>query len=365
MTNININKTDRSLEIRKIGLASYFDILRESFKHAEIARDGVIDRYYQVGGFVFQLSFAGVALSQRITPAFDHLLAKKGKSTPSLKIFVWDSASTGIELPDPPFEVGESLYNGDMWIGETERYKLIYQPINGTLSFLDNLRNEAIYWFFDASQLPYYESGAPLRIILHWWMGNYGFQLVHAGAVGTRDGGVLLVGKGGSGKSTTTFTCLDSGLAYVSDDYCIIENSSIPYAHSLYSTGKLNAEDIGRFPRLMPALYNYDRLETEKALYFFYGQFPHRISNGFPVKAILIPEVSDRIDTNLTRVSPAKSFLAFAPSTIFQLRGIRQPIHKNISEFVKKVPSYKMELGMNIDKIPELIVSLISELSVS
>ena len=112
-------------------------------------------------------------------------------------------------------------------------------------------------------------------------MGNYGFQLVHAGAVGTRDGGVLLVGKGGSGKSTTTFTCLDSGLAYVSDDYCIIENSSIPYTHSLYSTGKLNAEDVGRFPRLMPALYNYDRLETEKALYFFYEQFPHRISNGF------------------------------------------------------------------------------------
>ena len=41
-------------------------------------------------------------------------------------------------------------------------------------------------------------------------MSDRNLQYVHAGAVGNKNGGILLVGKGGSGKSSTALACLKS-----------------------------------------------------------------------------------------------------------------------------------------------------------
>ncbi len=353
------NKKESNNETQD-SLGRYFSSLLESIGRAASKTEGELIHEYSIGEFSYQLIFAGASMSRRITPAFDHLLSNN-QNAPFVKIRVWDSASTGVELPRPPFEVGKSLYGGDMWTAETGRYKLVYQAINGTLSFFDKTQNEAIYWYYDAALFPYFESGAPLRMVLNWCLGAIGYQLVHAGAVGTEYGGALLVGKGGTGKSTTAFACLDSGLKYAGDDYCVVENSTQPMAHCLYNTGKLNAEDIYRFPKLMPALQNYNRLDTEKALYFFYSHFPQLIENALPIRAILIPEISENIEPAITRASPAECFLALAPSTMFQLRGADHPVHKNISDLVKNVPGYKMELGKDINQIPGLVGSLIKE----
>jgi len=358
------NSADRRSKFQNTTLASFFDQVYQAFEHASQASGEQIDRTYQIGGYHARLCFAGTAFAPKITPAFEHLLIER-EPTPSLTVYLWDSASTAVELPDFLGNEKDYLESGDAWMGASERFNFFFRPSTGTLSFLDMSRGEAIYWTRSAAQFPYYESGAPLRMILNWWMGSRGTQLVHAGAVGTNEGGVLLVGKGGSGKSTTALACLVSNLFYVGDDYCMVSESSPPYVHSLYCSGKLNAEDVGRFPDLTSALNNGDSLDTEKALYFFYRHFPHQISRRLPVQAILIPEITDSQETRLRKVSPAASFLALAPSTIFQLRDGRQPIHKSISDLVRKAPSYKLELGTEISRIPDVIKELVSELSES
>jgi len=361
MNRVTINtiyQTDDPPKTQDSSLHHYYRLVRDAFERARPAQRMELEHNYQICGYPIRLNFATAALVPKITSALEHL-SVQDRPEPALTIYIWDSASTGVKLPIPPWETDPNL--GDMWVGDTIRYQFSYRPEFGILSFLDKSTNQAIYWTRGVSDYPYYESGAPLRYLLNWWMGDRGFQLVHAGAVGTEDGCVLLVGKGGVGKSTSAFTCLNSGLSYAGDDYCMISQNPQPNAHSIYSSGKLNAEDIDRFPEFRPALSNIDRLENEKALYFFAKHYPQRISKGFPVRAILIPELSDRRKANITRVSPAASFMALAPSTIFQLRGIKQPIHKNIAAFVRRVPSYKLALGTDMASIPGVISDFLAE----
>jgi hypothetical protein len=137
------------------------------------------------------------------------------------------------------------------------------------LSLLDTKQNLGVYWLEDVCQIPYWEHGSPLQTILNWWTSNHHRQYVHAGAVGTSTGGVLLAGKGGSGKSTKALSCINSELTYASDDYCLVASEPTPYVYSLYNTAKLKgAADLQRFPHLAPLISNAERLNEEKAIIF-------------------------------------------------------------------------------------------------
>jgi hypothetical protein len=237
---------------------------------------------------------------------------------------------------------------------------IVYQPANNTIILLNKARNLGIYWVLDASAIPYHDQASPLRLIFQRWMRTRQCQVVHAGAVGFPHGGILLVGKGGSGKSTTTLNCLNSELLYVSDDFCLINDHPHPYVYSLYNTGKLDAHDIDRFPSLKPALSDQGDLNDEKALYFFYRCFPDKISAGFPVKAIFIPEITGLVDTKLKKVSPAKGFLAMAPTTIFMIpKAEQQDANRYLDRFVRKVPNYILELGTDLGQIPRVIINFL------
>src|SRR5581483_7842647 len=107
------------------------------------------------------------------------------------------------------------------------------------LSVLYRQQRRAIHWVPDAPSIPFYEQSAPFLQILHWWARENLHQMVHAAAVGTATGGVLIGGKSGSGKSTTTLACLKAGLRSTGDDYTLLRASHPPLVRNLYSTGKL------------------------------------------------------------------------------------------------------------------------------
>lgn len=237
----------------------------------------------------------------------------------------------------------------------------MYFYMGDNVLMMDSKSALAIFWIRDARQLPYYESGAPLRTLLHWWLSNHGRQFVHAAAVGTAKAGVLLAGKGGSGKSTTVLACLDSPLVYASDDYCLLTTEPAPYVYSLYSSAKLDADNIHRLPHLASAISNADRLDTEKALLFLHEHCPEKIVSGFPVRAILLPRVTGRPGTTLTPASPITALKALAPSTLFQLPGAGHSAFQVMSKFVKQVPCYHLELGTDLAQIPEVILGLLSK----
>jgi hypothetical protein len=227
-------------------------------------------------------------------------------------------------------------------------------------SLLDTLRNEALFNVPDPARIPYYESSSPLRSILSWWLSRNGRQLVHAGAVGLPGrGGVLLAGRGGSGKSVSSLLCLCDGLDFAGDDYVALEFGARPFVHSLYNSAKVNPADIGRFPALRGAMRHPGETE-EKALLFGAQIFPERISRGFPVRAIVLPRVKGKGRTELKETSPAFGLRSLAPSTIFQLPGAGREAFEAIARFVKTVPNYIMEIGSDGPGVPAVIREFLS-----
>ena len=335
-----------------------------SFESCRRSAEKPLGYSYRIGDIPISLRFWGSSLIPIITPALRHLLAAKTVGH-AFTIHLWDGTPAGNSFPAIEKDLSALTRDGEAWAGTTTRYQMFFQPSIGLISLVDNMANRAYFWARNASAIPYYESGAPLRRILYWWMGRHGYQLLHAASVGTGTAGVLLVGKGGSGKSTTALACLRAGLLYASDDYCMVTTHPGPVVHSIFSSGKLHAEDVERFPEFHPALSNPERLRTEKALYYFFELFPERVSRGFPLCAILIPELARQMDTTVETVPAATGYLALAPSTLLQLQDKKGSSQSFIGALARRLPSFRLKVGSDIEKTPIAIRRLIATLSSS
>ena len=338
----------------------FFDQVVRAFESAERKMGGPFDHLFKIGGYHVRLRFAGSALVPLITPALKHLTEFPRAGKVDLTICLWDSVSTGARMPPPPWRIEQNGVRGEISGFNSATLRTTYNIGSGILSVLDTSKDVAVYWIRDFAQLPYYESGAPLLTILNWWMSAHQRRILHAGAVGNSKGAVLLVGRGGSGKSSTTLACLSSGLLYLGDDYCMVSSAPIPFVHSIFSSGKVNAEDTRLFPLLDGSLSNAARLGPEKALFFLNARFPQSIVSGLPLRAFLIPKVSGRSETRLVKVSSSASLLALAPSTIFQLPGAGHEVFDGLIGLVRNLPSYVLELGTERGRIPSVITEFLS-----
>ena len=260
-----------------------------------------------------------------------------------------------------PWQEDDFLARGVIQGYNTERIYTAFQHGSGAVSVLDKERNLAVFWAPDP-RLPYWEYGSPLRTILHWWLLSQGLQLVHAAAVGNSTGGVLIGGKGGSGKSTTALACLESNLSYVGDDYTLLGLDSGPVVHSLYNSAKLNSDHVQRFPALLPKIANPERLADEKALLFVNEHYPSKVATRLPVRAILLPRVTGLPETRLKRVSVAMALAALAPSTIFQLPRAGNEAFKFLATFARQLPCFSLEVGTDLSTIPPVIEGLLAEI---
>jgi len=338
--------------------ASFFDVLYRAFSRAERSAADSVERSFRIAGKTVSIRFAGAALMPAITPALEHL-ATGSVAGPDLTICVWDAGTTKVPIPRPPWPGTVYGPRGDIQGFNDDRFQTAYHFGAGALNMLDLSRRLGIYCTRDALGLPSYEKGSPLRTILHWAFQPLGLQFVHAGAVGRPEGGVLLAGKGGSGKSTTALSCLDSELSYASDDYSMLEANPEPYVHSIYNTAKVNADNVERVAFLRPAISNMDRLDQQKALMFLHQHYPRKLSAGFPIRAILLPRVKGGTATTLTPASSTDALAALALSTIRQLAGADHRAMALIEKVTSRVPCFYLELGTDVSRIPGVISDLI------
>ncbi len=345
---------------------TFFDALSEGFDRATAQRE-IIEHHYNIAGFNVRLRFAGAALIPFITPALAHL-KHNGGSDANFTIDLFDAKSTGSRLPllaDRLIELirlrwWEQLegrreikgLNGD-------RIRSVFHLGPDILSVFDRERNHALYWVDDAESIPYYEKGYPLSVLLNWWLAQQDRYFVHAAAIGLKQGGILLTGKGGSGKSTTTLACVMSELGIVSDDYTVVDPAN-GQLYSLYNTVKLKGKkDVERFPALKSWISNLDRVEEgedgEKAMIFLHQHCPRTLITNMPLRAIVVPRIVDRPETVISPVSAALAFKALAPSTLFQLPGNAHHAFQGLVQMVRHTPCYEIALGSDIAAIPATI----------
>ena len=346
--------TDRARSI------TYFDTVYQAYQQVESSCNRCVSYTIKVADAIVCLRFAGSALVPLFTRAIAHLQVPAVKE-PDLIIGLTSSLDTGFSRPAPGWINYQYQKRGEVRGFVNDRIYTAKQWGSDALVMLDSDRNIGIYWVEDQAQIPYWEIGAPLQSILNVWLGQRGVQLVHGAVVGTVAGGVLLVGKGGSGKSTTALSCLDSELQYLSDDYCLITPEPLPTAFSLYSTGKKNADDLERLPFLRSCMSNPDRLDHEKAVYFIQELFPEKILHTCPLKATFIPRVTGKLETTLEPAPTQAGLEALVPSTIMQLGGAGKTACDVMTKTLSQLPCYYLNVGTEIPKIAQTIQAFLEE----
>ena len=173
---------------------------------------------------------------------------------------------------------------------------------------------------------------------------------------------MLLAGKGGSGKSTTALLCLEAGLRYVSDDYCLLEPGERPRAHCLYNTGKLQRDHLTRFPALAQKAVDPHSDQFEKKVIFVHQHYPDRLANALPLRAIFLPYVSGESDHHLRQVAPEVALRGLAPSTLFQLSAPSREHLRIMAGLTRQLPCYQLALGTDFASIPAFIRNHIDSL---
>lgn len=348
---------DAPAAVAEPALADWIEGIDASF--AAAAGAGEAGRAFRLAGTVISLRSAGDAMLDRLGTAFAHLADASGDE-PDLTALLWDSRSAGVEPPPlPPTDPDEP--RGAVFYAEAGSLQVAYQPGLSLLSALDSQRGIAWFWCLDAASLPFWELAAPLRQILHWWLGRSGLMLLHGAAVGTREGGVLLVGRGGSGKSTSALSCLTSELLYAGDDYVAVRGEPDPWVYSLYSSGKLEPGHATLLTHLPQASFPGDGLDEEKAVFYVHERFPARMCHGFPLRAVLVPRVTGT-EPRFLPVKPAEALRALAPSTLLQLHPARPDALPRMARLLQRVPTYSFEAGGSIEEIPKAIERFLHDL---
>lgn len=321
------------------------------------AETSAAQRWIKVGDWTLRLRF-GSDRMLFLMDAFAHLVCEE-QPDPDLTVWVWDSpGQQGPPVPgsDPDAPRGTRVvWEGDGLHG-------CYQPGQSTLTVLDEAGAVGWFWCESAAELPYWEHAAPLRLLLSWWLAARGANLVHGAAVGRPGSGCLIVGRGGSGKSTTSLLSLLAGLGFASDDYVVVQRDRQgrgPYVHSAFGSGKLDNAQCLRFPELADAVVNPQRLPDEKAVFLVNRYAPDRMAASMPLRAVLVPRITGLPDTDVVPTSPMAALAALAPSTIFQLPGAPEAELSAMAALVRSVPVFALRLGTDLPQIPRAIDDLL------
>ncbi len=350
---------------------AFFDTMYGDAKRAE-TQAGYKDYHYCLAGQSVCLRIAGAGFAEKLPTALCHL-ARPIAEKPSLTIHAWDDVSTQTVLPRllsrylsfVQMHCFDYLGPRNEMIdfhGDRIRALMHLEPV--IISLFDPVRSIALYWTRDVDQIPIWDWGTPLRIILNEWARLHQLLLVHCGAVGIEQGGVIFAGKSGSGKSTSALACLDYGaLKYAGDDYSLLSVTAQPYVHSLYSSAKLKGtSDFERFSHLLPMVANRDQIDDKKALIFLNDAYRERVTSGFPLRAIVVPRISGMPGSTVEPADAITALKALAPSTLLQLPGSGKETMAGLAALVRQVPAYTLNAGTQMRGIAQNVEALLKDL---
>lgn len=295
----------------------------------------------RLAGRIVHVRFSSAPLAERLLRSVRHLRTT-AEAPPELTIDCWTAGPGQAALLPPSWSQTGLTYL------ERDPCHVTWEPPEGPLVIYDRERRHGWMRFGTLDSVLNWEVARPFRKILHWWGADQSLQLIHAAAVGDAQGGVLLAGRSGSGKSTTALACLVGGLYYAGDDYCVAEPGHTPYVHAVYLSGVGNAQTAQLVPALRERLLAAPRMPAEdraKHLIFADEVAPEAATAGFPLRGIVIPRITGGNRSRLEPLAAADALRALAPSTVLQLPGKRAEGLARLGQLVRSVPSWQLDLG--------------------
>lgn len=333
--------------------AGFFNAVSDAFDAASAA--GRTTRSMAIAGLPLQLHIAGeptTSMDRYLSGLIANPAAAGQRSGEAvLNLSIWDAKQTGVEPPAPDWRSSDHTVRGELPLFSDGRFLFGYNLQSRVLSAIDMDRRLAFQCFRSLDRLPQYEWGAPLRDVLGWWLASQGRPLLHSSAVSAFGAAALLVGPGGSGKSTTAALCLEhDALRFMADDYSAADpGSAQPQLHAVFSTSKLTPDSMGVAPASVQGEFS---AESGK---FLIRHGPGRIVSNAPLVSILLPRLTGEARSDMTPAGPGEALRCLAPSTLFQLPGSGPRELALMSSLVRRVPAYRLNLGRDRKQLLDLL----------
>lgn len=241
------------------------------------------------------------------------------------------------QLPTFPVEIDQDSSRGRIEPLCDENCLAVAPPHGMHLA--DRQEGRALVYYEQPEAIPTWDRCAPLRTVLGFLGPQRGLHLLH-GAVVTRDGsGLLLIGPGGSGKTSSALATLREGsrLGFLAEDYTAVEEASLS-ALPLYRSFKVGAQGLQR----MPWLSSYESLGEQdgKGCFLLPAE---RLSGPVSLIGIVWPDL--RGPGGLTTIGRAEALRRLAPSSLMQNPNAGALDFRALADLCRRLPSYRMGLS--------------------
>ena len=324
---------------------------------------GALDAFQKVENPAHRRAKLGpLTLDLHISPSLQSrdwtspLALKGSEEEPTATIYAWDESLGSTKFPPPPWGANYVYtHRGDIKGFQSERIEAAFNWDSKLLCLWDKERRIGIYWTPNLKTLPSYEWAAPLRTLLHWVGLSHGMQLTHAAAVGREGRGVLLAGRGGSGKSTTSLACWNAGWQFVSDDYCWVGFEPTPRAHSVYRTAKLFPDQ----PVDLPRWQHEEQLSAEKNVFNLDNLGGERLVPYLDMEALALPLPREGDKPELREASRRDSLAALSLTTMAQLAGAGPKSMMMMRRLTEELPCYHLDLCHPVSAVPAVLERLL------
>lgn len=333
--------------------------LVSAFDQADAASQARVGRLdVRIAGFHVCVRIAGGRLSDRLCAALDHLPAAGG-GAPDLCIDAMD----GSEVPGFSYKSTAGGGRAGILLKSSDDGRFIGEVRDHTEIWLDRQRNHIVGWFHSGARLNLDERARPFHKMLSTWLEERGVQFIHAGLITCRDLGLLFVGNGGAGKSTSSIACMKAGMGYLGDDFIGFSADGEGFVgHGIYGTCLLNTHHIRRFPELERISEPPNHDFEDKRIMYLHRDYRDRLASEVRLRALLLPRVVDTAESRVRRASKAQALMAIAPTSVMFLPRPNKAAFGRLTALVEALPCYWLELGQRLELIPSAVDELSSSL---
>jgi len=293
--------------------------------------------FYQVNFSIFKFNIIiNKELSSKIALNQFYRIKKVKKLDNSFKIFILNNINLKITTSNK-LKTIETLNN------------LYFQNNYGLIQFLNFKKKIGLFYICKNENLKYWDIYNPFRFFIHLISMEYKCIQIHAGSILHKKNGILLLGNGGAGKSTSVlnaikhYNCKTAG-----DDYLII-SSKTKKAYPIYRTIKLKKNFYNNISTTKNKNVSVINLinEKKKILTFNNKDLKNKFTSGF--------NINDIISINMSKNISLRNLLE---STITQMPFRTYKTVKLVIHFLKK---YNIE-NININNKKNLYLQSLKKI---
>lgn len=287
----------------------------------------------QVGGLNFSVSVPGPEWLERFDGAMEFAPVTSDSGF-ELRLITHQHLQALEPLP-VPWESLSQRGRVDDWCSEDF---LAFAPPDA-MFLVDRRRRQAIIYYESPKRVPMWDRCAPFRVALGFLGPLDGHHLVHSAALELKGKAILLVGQGGSGKSSTALVALnpESEFGFLSEDYTFVDEAENRVS-PCFASFKVFPEAKERLPWLEQGQLLGEQMGKECRVLD-----REKLAKPCLLAAIVWP---DRTSSEpISKVSKILALRKMAPSTLFQNPNPGQRDFQALTKLCRELPCFTLGLG--------------------